>query len=286
VLLDLRDWLQKYLPAVLTALVGGTALPLGTPREALRQQLDIFVQVDDNGDNVFEPRALGTVLGELAAFLPLLSGAAIDEPATKYRIDTPPGGLPTYVNLLGGTGSAFAGLIGPALDDPAAPGTPQTVPAELAHAIIARPDDPAEFSDRHVLRLVYEHDPCKPVVSAPTPVARFAGVYDPDAPARPIRIELPDPEHLRRFSRGVAIEMPPSLRRMLDSITPKILKEEKPGPEGDWGLGMICSFSLQIIMLVAFIVMFIFLILLNIVFWWLPFLKICFPVPKKRSASP
>ena len=27
------------------------------------------------------------------------------------------------------------------------------------------------------------------------------------------------------------------------------------------------------------IVMFIFLILLNIVFWWLPFLKICFPVP-------
>jgi len=26
-------------------------------------------------------------------------------------------------------------------------------------------------------------------------------------------------------------------------------------------------------------VMFMFLILLNIVFWWLPFLKICFPVP-------
>jgi hypothetical protein len=48
-------------------------------------------------------------------------------------------------------------------------------------------------------------------------------------------------------------------------------------------LGMICSFSLQIIFLVAFIVMFIFLILLNIVFWWLPFLKICFPVPVKPS---
>ena len=102
-------------------------------------------------------------------------------------------------------------------------------------------------------------------------------------PARPIRIELPDPSQLRRFNRGVGLEMPPSLRRMLDSVTPKILKEEKPGPEGGWELGMICSFSLQIIMLVAFIVMFIFLILLNIVFWWLPFLKICFPIPKKKS---
>jgi hypothetical protein len=27
--------------------------------------------------------------------------------------------------------------------------------------------------------------------------------------------------------------------------------------------------------------MFIFLILFNIIFWWLPFLRICFPVPKK-----
>ena len=29
--------------------------------------------------------------------------------------------------------------------------------------------------------------------------------------------------------------------------------------------------------------MFIFLILLNIVFWWLPFLKICFPIPVRPS---
>ena len=114
---------------------------------------------------------------------------------------------------------------------------------------------------------------------------RFAGTYDPDAPARPIRIELPDPTHLRRFARGVAIDMPPALREMLDRVTPKMLKEEPPNARGQWALGMICSFSLQIIMLVAFIVMFIFLILLNIVFWWLPFLKICFPVPTKRSGS-
>jgi hypothetical protein len=48
-----------------------------------------------------------------------------------------------------------------------------------------------------------------------------------------------------------------------------------------WELGMICTFSIQIITLIAFVVMFIFAILLNIVFWWMAFLKICLPIPKK-----
>ena len=45
---------------------------------------------------------------------------------------------------------------------------------------------------------------------------------------------------------------------------------------------MTCTSSIQIIFLVALIVMFIFLILLNIIFWWLPFLKICLPIPKPK----
>ena len=68
-------------------------------------------------------------------------------------------------------------------------------------------------------------------------------------------------------------------------MTPKILKEEGLDQGLEVQLGKICSLSLQIIMLVAFIVMFIFLILLNIVFWWLPFLKICFPVPMPASTT-
>jgi hypothetical protein len=117
------------------------------------------------------------------------------------------------------------------------------------------------------------------VLSPPTRAFELARALDADAPARPVLLQLPDINNLRKFDRGVAIEMPPSLRQMLDRVTPDILKGDgllgAPGLQ----LGMICSFSLQIIFLVAFIVMFIFLILLNIVFWWLPFLKICFPIP-------
>ena len=83
--------------------------------------------------------------------------------------------------------------------------------------------------------------------------------------------------------RGVAIEMPPSLRRLLDRVTPEMLKGDGLAEDPGLQLGMICAFSLQIIFLVAFIVMFIFLILLNLVFWWLPFLKICFPVPVRPA---
>ncbi len=48
-------------------------------------------------------------------------------------------------------------------------------------------------------------------------------------------------------------------------------------------LGMICSFSIPIITICALIVLMIFIILLNIVFWWMPFLKICFPIPVKAK---
>jgi hypothetical protein len=56
-------------------------------------------------------------------------------------------------------------------------------------------------------------------------------------------------------------------------------------PTGDpgWTLGMICSFSIPIITLCAFIVLMIFIQLLNIVFWWLPFLKICLPIPVRSE---
>ena len=56
-------------------------------------------------------------------------------------------------------------------------------------------------------------------------------------------------------------------------------------PVGDGGTGpcvgggTICSFSIPIITICALIVLIVFVMLLNIIFFWLPFLKICFPIP-------
>jgi hypothetical protein len=50
-------------------------------------------------------------------------------------------------------------------------------------------------------------------------------------------------------------------------------------------IGLLCSFSIPIITICALIVLMIFVGLLNIVFWWMPFLRICLPIalPGKRS---
>jgi hypothetical protein len=52
------------------------------------------------------------------------------------------------------------------------------------------------------------------------------------------------------------------------------------GRELDFGL--VCSFSIPIVTLCALIVLLIFVILLNFIFFWLPLLRICLPVPKGR----
>jgi hypothetical protein len=294
VLLDLRDWLATYLPAVLTALVGHTTLDgeASEARDALRKRLNIDVNVSTDGGSSWSSRNLGTVLGELAPYLALLAGEPIDGPTPLYDValPLPSGGFSAFLTDLSGSipsGATDGGLVHQALveEDADAEGTGALaqVPPELSGMIVARPLDAAQLDDRLVLRLVYEHEPCRPVLSKPSVVLRFAGVHDPDAPARKVRIQVPDPVNMRRFNRGIAIEMPPNLRKILDGVTPKLLKEEPLGPGGDWGIGMICSFSFQIFMVLGFIIAFIFLILLNIAFWWLAFIKICFPIPVKKS---
>ena len=77
--------------------------------------------------------------------------------------------------------------------------------------------------------------------------------------------------------------MPPSLRRTLDRVTPAMLQGKGLGDDPGVELGMICSFSIQIMWVLSFIVMFLFAISFNIMFWWLAFIKICFPIPVPAS---
>jgi hypothetical protein len=158
------------------------------------------------------------------------------------------------------------------------------VPDEIGNMIKDEPID----GDMYWLRLVYEHDPCDPVVSDPSDAFSFAKVFDPDAPARKIRIELPSVKlkDLRKYQRGIGMQMSPELHDVLNRVNPGMLNGGGLGDAGaNLSVAFICSFSIPIITICALIVMFIFLILFNIIFWWLPFIRICFPIPTRKSGG-
>jgi hypothetical protein len=99
----------------------------------------------------------------------------------------------------------------------------------------------------------------------------------------PIKVELPaiDRNLLSKLKPNVAFKVPASVQKFMDNINLGDLTDGKKPAEGGLDFGMICGFNIPIITLCAFIVLSIFLALLNIVFWWLPFVKICIPFPKK-----
>ena len=144
-----------------------------------------------------------------------------------------------------------------------------------------------QAGDLYVLRCVYERPQCDPPqawVSQPSDPFELAPLFDPDAPARQIRIGLPvdvSIAGLRKFQKGVAFMMSTALRNKIARITGKekeVLSGDSLGSEGTDTLGHICSFSIPIITICAFILLMIIVVLLNVVFWWLPFFKICLPL--------
>ncbi|MEV5409796.1 hypothetical protein AB0K60_13275 [Thermopolyspora sp. NPDC052614] len=142
------------------------------------------------------------------------------------------------------------------------------------------------------IRCVYRRPKCAPfptdVVSLPTEDFAIAPVFDPDAPARQIRIAMPVDtgiRDLRKFRKNVGFVLSNQLRGQMNRITDlKKALDGELGEEESWNLGVICQFSIPIITICALIVLMIFLSLLNIVFFWRAFFRICLPVPV-RSRS-
>jgi hypothetical protein len=93
--------------------------------------------------------------------------------------------------------------------------------------------------------------------------------------------DITDPAVRNALKPGVAFEVPQALAKFLNQDLTKVLSGAKPGDGTDLGFGMLCSFSIPIITICAFVLLSIILALLNIVFWWLPFVKICLPIPKR-----
>lgn len=156
-----------------------------------------------------------------------------------------------------------------------------------------------------VLRCVYERPECgpldPPVVSAPSAPFQMAGFFDPDAPARPVRIALPldtSPAGLRKFDKNTAFMISDmlcgqiervkglTLGDLIRSVLPWPLHKDLSVPDGGpckggdgLQIGMICSLSIPIITLCALLLLFIIVFLLDIIFRWVPYFLICFPLP-------
>ncbi len=98
-------------------------------------------------------------------------------------------------------------------------------------------------------------------------------------------VPLPDPAAMKNARPNCAFQVPANLMSaMQGSSISGLMSGSGGGPslKLDW----ICGFNIPLITICAFFVLNIFLSLLNIVFFWLPFIKICIPFPSVSSASP
>jgi hypothetical protein len=165
---------------------------------------------------------------------------------------------------------------------------------------------PADMREAwYVMRLAYERPDCVPfdgnVVSAATRPFQMAGFFDPDAPARPIRIGLPldtSPAGLRKFDKNAVFVMSDMLCGQVDrmkgmglgdlvlSVLPWPFHKPLNVPEkgdcktGDGvSLGVMCSLSIPIITICALLMLMIMVSLLDIIFRWIPYFTVCFPLP-------
>ena len=157
-----------------------------------------------------------------------------------------------------------------------------------------------------IIRCVYERPNCgplhPPVVSDATRVFQLAAFFDPDAPTRPIRIPMPidtSPAGLRKFSKNAGFAISNifcgQLKRMRKmtfgdlvlSVLPWPFHKDLPDPSdtGPCGkdqtntFGMLCSLSIPIVTICAFILLLIMVTLFDYFFRWIPYLFVCLPIP-------
>ncbi|RQP21478.1 hypothetical protein [Piscinibacter terrae] len=142
------------------------------------------------------------------------------------------------------------------------------------------------FVVRAFVRLKPEHDGCpgRIVWSQYSDEFTIAPWFESSGAPVPV-IPLPDlmdRNQLSKVKPTVAFALPPKLAKLLKGSSDDLMKGKGSGDPGI-GLGWICSFSLPIITLCAFICLNIFLSLFNLIFQWMAFLKICIPIPKAKE---
>ncbi|GGJ33398.1 hypothetical protein [Deinococcus roseus] len=250
---DFLDWFSRYLPAALSAIDAPSNPTTGNPMTPLFDRLSIY----KTAGNV----TYWDALRQVRPYHKLGTVDPANHPSLNLRT--------TSVSVGQDLFNFFNGLQYPPLTLPNVPLRESRLSA----------------SDPFVVRMYYHRPYCRfrpHLLSEPSLPFLIAPYFDPDAPGRPIRIVMPSDvsiRGLRKYRRNVSIEMSTELRKKIQQITPKVL-DGKLEQAVDFNLGLICSFSIPIITLVALILLLVFVVVLNIVFWWLPFFRICFPVKR------
>lgn len=335
-LLDLREFLDEYLGQ---DFLGGVH-PAGSARKVLFDALngsalhpDLLAQgTPATGlpavflNTVY---GVGDVQTNLVAALRAIGGAkaGLERVKTTFNLDktgSKPADWPSFLFLFA---DPWFGPLLPAVPEPTTPDSDYLVEklqaridslATLLENALEAPTEgqrlpepalasmqPADMRDAwYAIRLVYERPDCAPfeatVVSAPTRPFQMAGFFDPDAPARPIRIGLPvdiSPNGLRKFDKNTAFMLSDMLCGQIDrmkgigfvdlvlSVLPWPFHKDLNVPEkgdcnaGGMSLGVMCSLSIPIVTIAALILLIIIVSLLDFVFRWMPFLVACFPLP-------
>ena len=159
---------------------------------------------------------------------------------------------------------------------------------------------------RFVVRCVFERPNCgalfPPLVSHATCQLEMAPYFDPDAPARTVRIGMPldiTPAGLRKYKRNAMFLISDmlcgklkrikqlTLADLVLSVLPWPFHKDLPniGKTGPCGkkdgptLEMFCSLSIPIVTLCALILLLVMVNLFNVFFKWIPYLFVCFPLP-------
>jgi len=136
---------------------------------------------------------------------------------------------------------------------------------------------------RMFFRIKPENPGCPPelVWSCYSDPFRIAPWYESSGrPVAPVPLPDPfDPNALKAAKPTSAFAVPPKLMNAIQGASLTNLSNGTPPPSGGLTVAWICSFSIPLITICAFFVLNLFLSLLNIVFFWLAFIKICLPVP-------
>lgn len=313
----LLDYLERFTLVIdKAALVSGTGLALGAVPDNLADALRLFAQDpnlavnlearEDTYDRTDHASHWPTFLFPLADVGPtsgVLPGSSTHPKTGPFPFSVAGDNLSRGADrdtTLGNVANALAGF--EALIEQALPAEPADGMPEVA----VPPRDARYTSDaRFIIRCVYERPNCGPrepeVLSQPTEPFTLASFFDPEAPARAVRIPMPldiSPAGLRKFSKNASMIVSDTLcgqlRRirkftlgdLVLSVLPWPFHKDLPDPTPAKGCadasgkaGMFLSLSIPIVTICALILMIIMVSLFDMFFRWLPFLIMLLPIP-------